>query len=54
MKFGSHNLALEILAANPGHKDPERADEGDDQGWEVEELIDEDADRRRPWHKASE
>jgi hypothetical protein len=44
------NLTLKILASNPGHQDPERADERDDEGWEVEELVDENANRRGSGH----
>lgn len=39
-------LALEIFAADPGDEHPERANEGHDQGWEVEDLVDEYADWR--------
>jgi len=38
-------LALKILAANPGDQDPERADQGRNQGWEVEQLVHEYANR---------
>ncbi len=42
---GNGVLALVILAADPGHEYPEGADQGHDQRWEVEDLVDEDADR---------
>ena len=47
-------LALEVLAANPGDQDPEGADQGHNQGWEVEDLIYEDADRRGARHQAAQ
>jgi len=47
-------LALEILAADPGHEHPEGADEGHDQSREVEDLVHEDADRWTTGHEAAE
>jgi hypothetical protein len=44
---------LKVLAADPGHQNPERTHKGDDEGWEVEELVYKDADWRRSRHKSS-
>ena len=46
-------LGLEILATDPSHQDPKRADQGHDQRWEVEDLVYEDANRRTARHQAA-
>ena len=50
---GTKDLALEVLAADPGDQDPERTDQSHDQGWEIEELVDEYSDWRASWHQAA-
>ena len=47
-------LALEILAADPSHQDPKRTDQGHDQRWEVDDLVDEYADRWAARHQAAQ